>query len=67
VRLVPNPSGNSWFDYVKAVVIGLILLMGFVVAIHRGSWIVAGVCAVLLAGALIAWGRDLMKALQRKS
>ena len=67
MRLVSNPSCNSWFDYVKAVVIGLVLLMGLVVAIHRGSWIVAGVSALLLAGALIAWGRDLMKALQRKS
>jgi 4-hydroxybenzoate polyprenyltransferase len=67
VRLVPKPWGNSWFDYVKAVVTGLILLMGLVVAMHRGSWILATVWAVLVAGALIAWGRDLMKAMQRKS
>jgi chromate transport protein ChrA len=67
MRLVPNPWGNSWFDYVKAVIIGLVLLIGFVVAIHRGSWIATAVWAVLLAVATASWARDLMNAMRRKS
>jgi hypothetical protein len=67
MRLVPNPWGGSWFEYIKAVLIGLILSIGLVTAIHRSAWIVAGVFAVLLAIALVSWARDLMYAVQRKS
>jgi hypothetical protein len=62
----PNPWGSSWFDYVKAVVIGLILLIELVVAFHRSAW-VAGVWALLLAIATVYWVRDLKNAVQRKS
>ena len=65
MRLVPNPSGRSRFA-MKASVIGLILLAGFVFAIHRGSRIAAAVWAVLQAFGIVWWARDLKNAIQRK-
>jgi hypothetical protein len=38
------------------------MLVGLVVAIQRGAWVVAVVWLVLLAGALITWARDLRQA-----
>jgi hypothetical protein len=67
VRLVPNPWSGSWFDYIKAVVIGLILLTGLFVAVHRSAWVVAGIWTVLLVIAAAYWVRDLKNAMQRKN
>lgn len=67
LRFVPNPWGTSRFDYVKAVVIALILVLGLAVAIGRSAWIVAAVWGVLLVIALVTWARDLVKAVRQRS
>jgi hypothetical protein len=51
----------------KAVVIGLILLTGLFVAVHRSRWAVAGIWTVLLVIAAAYWVRDLKNAMQRKN
>jgi hypothetical protein len=67
MRFVPDPWGGSWFSYLRAVLIGLFLLAGLALAIHRGTWIGVTVWAVLLAIAIVCWARDLKNAIQRKS
>ena len=62
---MPNPWGKSNFDYLKAVVIGLFLLVGLIVSLQRGSWIVALIWAVLIVAAVVTWVRDLTAAMKK--
>jgi hypothetical protein len=66
MRLVPNPWGGSWINYLMAVLIGLLLVAGLWVAIVSRDWILALVWLVLLVGAGVTWVRDLRNAIQRK-
>jgi hypothetical protein len=65
MRVVPNPWGNSKFDYLKAVVIGLFLLGGLIVSLQRGSWIIALIWTVLILAAAVTWARDLTAAMKK--
>ena len=67
LRFVPNPWGTSRLDYVKAVVIALILVLGLAVAIQRGAWIAVAVWGGLLAIALLVCVRDLVNAVRQRS
>ena len=66
MRLVPNPWGGSWIDYLMAFLIGLFLTAGLWVAILSRDWILALVWVVLLVGAVVTWVRDLLETIQRK-
>jgi hypothetical protein len=66
MRLVPNPWAGSWFGYLMAVLVGLLLVAGLAVAILSRDWILALVWLVLLVGAGVTWVRDLQIAIQRK-
>jgi hypothetical protein len=66
MRLVPNPWGGSWFGYLMAVLIGLLLVAGLAVAILSRDWILALVWLVLLVAAGVTWVRDLWNAIQAK-
>ncbi len=67
MKLFPRPWTGSRFEYLRAVLIGLFLVAGLAVAIQRRSWVVALVWLVLLAGAVVSWTHDLLKAMRRKS
>jgi hypothetical protein len=66
MRFVPYPWGGSWFGYLTAVLIGLLLVAGLAVAILSRDWILALVWLVLLVGAGVRLARDLGNAIQRK-
>jgi hypothetical protein len=66
MRFVPYPWGGSWFGYLTAVLIGLLLVAGLAVAILSRDWILALVWLVLIVEAGVTWVRDLRNAIQRK-
>ncbi len=67
MRFVPNPWGDSRFAYVRAIVIGLFLLGGLMVAIQRGSLLAELIWIGLLTAAFVSWARDLVGAIRRKN
>jgi hypothetical protein len=66
MRFVPDWTG-SWLERLMAMAIGLFLVAGLALAIHRRSWIVVLVWLVLFSAALVPWVLDLLKAKQRKN
>ncbi len=64
LRLVPDLRFGSWSERLKAVLIGLSLVVGLALAIESRSSVGAVVCFVLLAVACATWTRDLLYALR---
>jgi hypothetical protein len=60
LRLVPDLRFGSWFERLKAVLIGLLLVAGLSLAVGSRSWVAALVCFVLLAVAVATWTRDML-------